>query len=51
MAPGATLTLVTRDGHVVSTASDSVAPPGGLLSFLPAAHVHAEAVTAAEESP
>lgn len=51
VAPGATLTVVTRNGHVVSTASDSVAPPGGLLSFLPAAHVHAEAVTAAEESP
>jgi Flp pilus assembly protein TadG len=51
VAPGATVTVVARDGEVVSTASDSVAPPGGLLSFLPAAHVHARAVTAAEESP
>jgi Flp pilus assembly protein TadG len=51
VAPGATVTVVKRDGDVVSTASDSVAPPGGLLAFLPAAHVHAQAIAAAEGSP
>jgi Flp pilus assembly protein TadG len=50
VAPGATVTVVTRDGEVVSTASDSVEPPGGLLAFLPAARVHAEAVATAEDS-
>ena len=39
------------DGQVVATASDTVAPPGGLFGFLPAAHVHAEAVAAAEAGP
>jgi Flp pilus assembly protein TadG len=48
VAPGARLSLVARDGNVVATASDTVAPPGGLLGFLPQVHVHAEAVTAAE---
>jgi Flp pilus assembly protein TadG len=51
VAPGATVTVVARDGEVVSTASGSVSPPGGLLSFLPAARVHAEAVAASEDSP
>jgi Flp pilus assembly protein TadG len=51
VAPGAVLTVAERDGEVVSTASDSVAAPGGLLAFLPAAHVHAEAVAATEGSP
>jgi Flp pilus assembly protein TadG len=51
VAPEATVTVVTRDGEVVSTASDLVEAPGGLLAFLPAAHVHAEAVTSTEASP
>lgn len=51
VAPGATVTVVHQEGEVVSTATDSVAPPGGLLGFLPAAHVHAEAVAATEGSP
>jgi Flp pilus assembly protein TadG len=51
VAPGASITVVVRDGEVVSTASTSVEPPGGLLGFLPAAHVHAEAVTAQERPP
>jgi len=41
----------TSSGEVVASASDVVAPPGGILGFLPAVHVHAEAVTAAEASP
>jgi len=49
--PGAEVTLTTGDGEVVATASDEVAPPGGLLDFLPAVHVHAEAVTSAEVGP
>jgi len=48
VAPGAMVTLSLSDGHVVATASDEVAPPGGLLGFLPAVHVHAQAETAAE---
>lgn len=50
VAPGAAVTVVARDGEVVSTASVSVSPPGGLLGFLPAAHVHAQAVAASEDS-
>ena len=50
VAPGATVTVVERDGDVVATASDYVAPPGGLLAFLPAAHVHAQAIAAREAS-
>ena len=48
VAPGARLSLIVDDGRVVATASDTVAPPGGLLGFLPQVHVHAEAVTASE---
>lgn len=48
IAPGAAVTMSVSDGDVVATASDVVAPPGGLLGFLPVAHVHAQAVTAAE---
>ncbi len=48
VAPGATVTLSSGDGDVRATASDVVAPPGGLLGFLPDVHVHAEAVTTAE---
>ena len=48
--PGSTVAVVTRDGDVVSTATGSVDPPGGLLGFLPAVSLHARAV-AALESP
>ena len=48
--PGSTVAVVTRDGDVVSTATGSVDPPGGLLGFLPAVSLHASAV-AALESP
>lgn len=51
VAPGATITVVEADGQVRATATGSVEPPGGLLGFLPAAHVHADAVAAAEGSP
>jgi Flp pilus assembly protein TadG len=51
VAPGAVVTLTMSDGDVVATASDVVTPPGGLLGFLPAVHVHAEAVTSAEVGP
>ena len=50
VAPGSTVTVVSRDGEVVSTATGSVAPPVGLLAFLPAVTLHARAV-AATESP
>jgi Flp pilus assembly protein TadG len=48
VAPGSTVTVVTRDGQVVSTATGSVAPPGGLLGFLPSVRLRAQAVTAVE---
>jgi Flp pilus assembly protein TadG len=48
VAPGAEVTLSDGDGQVVATASDVVAPPGGLLGFLPGVRVHAEAVAAVE---
>ena len=48
VAPGATVTVVTRDGRVVATATGSVGPPGGLLGFLPAVSLRAQAVTAVE---
>ena len=51
VAPGAVVTLSDREGQVVATASDTVEPPGGLLGFLPAAHVRAEAVAVAEDAP
>jgi Flp pilus assembly protein TadG len=51
VAPGAEVTVSTNGGEVVASASDLVAPPGGILGFLPSVHVHAEAVTAAEASP
>jgi hypothetical protein len=43
--------MSTSDGEVVATASDVVTPPGGLLGFLPAVHVHAQAVTTVEVVP
>jgi Flp pilus assembly protein TadG len=51
VAPGATVSVAVRQGQVVADVSDAVAPPGGLLAFLPGVRVHAEAVTAAEEGP
>lgn len=48
VAPGATVSVVTRGGQVIATASDDVDPPGGVLGFLPSVRVHAEAVTTAE---
>jgi Flp pilus assembly protein TadG len=51
VAPGAEVTVSTSDGEVVASASDVVAPPGGILGFLPSVHVHAEAVTTAESQP
>lgn len=48
VAPGATVTIWERWGQVVASARDSVPPPGGLLGFLPAVTVHAEAVAAPE---
>jgi Flp pilus assembly protein TadG len=51
VAPGARVVLSVHDGQVVATASDTVSPPGGLLGFLPGAHVHAEAVTSSESDP
>jgi Flp pilus assembly protein TadG len=50
VAPGARVTVAERDGEVVSTVTDSIGSPGGLLAFLPAAHVHAQAVAASEAS-
>ena len=50
MAPGAEVSVARRDVRVVATASDEVAPPGGLFGFLPPVRVHAEAVTEAEDA-
>lgn len=46
--PGSSVRVVSRDGEVVSTASGSVGPPGGLLGFLPTVRLHARAVAATE---
>lgn len=51
VAPGAEVVVLTTRGQVVASVSDSVAPPGGLLSFLPGVRVHARAVTATEGDP
>jgi Flp pilus assembly protein TadG len=51
VAPGASITVVEAGGDVRATATGSVEPPGGLLGFLPAVQVHADAVAAAEETP
>ena len=51
VAPGAEVTMTGGDGQVVVTASDTVEPPGGLLGFLPAVRVQAQAVAAAEAVP
>lgn len=49
--PHATVQVHVVEGEVVASVSDQVAPPGGLLGFLPSARVHAQAVTAAEVGP
>ena len=51
VAPGAVVTVSSTGGDVVATASDVVEPPGGLLGFLPAVHVRADAVTTTEATP
>jgi Flp pilus assembly protein TadG len=48
--PGSSVVVVSGDAEVVSTATGSVRPPGGLLGFLPAVPLHARAV-AVVESP
>jgi Flp pilus assembly protein TadG len=48
VAGGGVVTMSTGHGQVVATATDLVAPPGGLLGFLPEVRVEAEAVTSAE---
>ena len=50
-APGATVTVSQGDGRVVASVRDVVAPPGGLLGFLPGVQVSADAVAVAEASP
>jgi Flp pilus assembly protein TadG len=50
VAPGSTVSVVSRDDEVVSTATGSVTPPGGLLGFLPAVRLHARAVAVMEAS-
>jgi len=49
IAPGSTVTVVNRDDEVISTATGSVDPPGGLVGFLPAVRLHARAVAVTEE--
>ena len=48
VAPGSTVVVTLRGGEVVSTATASVAPPGGLLGFLPSVPLRARAESAAE---
>ena len=48
VAPGSTVVVTIRGGEAVSTATASVAPPGGLLGFLPSVALRARAVSAAE---
>ena len=50
VAPGAAVSVIDRDGRVLATVSDEVAPPGGVFGFLPSVRVHAEAVTAPESA-
>jgi hypothetical protein len=46
---GATISVQSRDGRVVAHVVAEVTGPGGLLAFLPAVHVRADAVTASEQ--
>ncbi len=50
VAPGSTVTVVVRDGRAISTATGTVAAPGGLLGFLPPVRLRAQAVSV-QESP
>jgi len=45
---GATIAVHRRGDEVLVAVRSDVRGPGGLLAFLPVAHVHAEAVAAAE---
>jgi Flp pilus assembly protein TadG len=50
VAPGgSSISIVERDGTVVVRVQTRVAAPAGLLSFLPATPVRAEAVAAKEQ--
>jgi hypothetical protein len=46
---GATITVRQGGGQVVAHVRSDVRGPGGLLGFLPAVHVHADAVAASEQ--
>ena len=46
---GAAITVHRRDGEVVAHVRAEVHGPGGLLGFLPAVHVDADAVAASEQ--
>jgi Flp pilus assembly protein TadG len=46
---GAGVSVTVSDGLATATASGVVPPPGGLLAFLPAVRLHAEAVALSEE--
>lgn len=48
VAPGSTVVVTARDGEVEATVTGSASGPGGLLGFLPAVTLHAEATSAAE---
>jgi Flp pilus assembly protein TadG len=48
VAPGSTVKVSLAEGTAVATAVGAVAPPGGLLGFLPKVHLQARTVTAAE---
>ncbi len=49
VAPGSTVVVTQRDGEAVSSATASVAAPGGWWGFLPPVPLHAEAVAAVEQ--
>ena len=50
VAPSGVSVTVTPSGEdVVAAADGTIAGPGGLLGFLPGAHLHAEAHALAEE--
>jgi hypothetical protein len=46
---GATISLREGGGQVVARVSAEVRGPGGLLGFVPAVHVHADAVAVSEQ--
>jgi Flp pilus assembly protein TadG len=48
VVPGSTVTVRLSDGEAVARAEAGVQSPGGLLRFLPAVWVHAQAVAAVE---